>query len=79
MAVIKYFYRSKDENILRETKRIKAREKYEHNGFGKKVLEVNASTVTRWENNLRVPVIDQLYQIAVFFGVSSDYLIGLED
>ena len=44
-----------------------------------KALDVNASTVTRWENNLRVPVIDQLYKIAVFFGVSSDYLIGLED
>ena len=25
-----------------------------------KALDVNASTVTRWENNLRVPVIDQL-------------------
>ena len=44
-----------------------------------KALDVNASTITRWENNLRVPVIDQLYKIAVFFGVSSDYLIGLEN
>lgn len=43
------------------------------------VLGVGDSTISRWENGLRVPSIDHLYNIAIFFKVSSDYLIGLED
>ena len=42
-------------------------------------LGVGDSTISRWENGLRVPSIDHLYNIATFFKVSSDYLIGLED
>lgn len=44
-----------------------------------KELNVSDSTITRWENNLRVPSIDNLYNIAKFFDVSADYLIGLKD
>ena len=44
-----------------------------------KELNVSDSTITRWENNLRVPSIDNLYNIARFFKVTADYLIGLED
>ena len=44
-----------------------------------KCLDVKNSTITRWENGQRVPSIDHLYDIAKFFGVTSDYLIGLED
>lgn len=43
-----------------------------------KILGVGDSTISRWENGLRVPNIDNLYNIAIFFNVSSDYLIGLE-
>ena len=43
------------------------------------VLNVNRSTIVRWENGDIVPSIDHLYNIATFFGVSADYLIGLED
>ena len=42
-------------------------------------LGVSASTIDRWEKGLRVPIIDNLYNIALFFKVSSDYLIGLEN
>ena len=42
-------------------------------------LGVKNSTITRWENNLRIPNIESLYNIAVFFNVSADYLIGLEN
>ena len=42
-------------------------------------LGVGDSTISRWENGLRVPSIDHLYNIAIFFKVSSDYLIGLEN
>ncbi len=44
-----------------------------------KELKVSNSTITRWETNQRVPNIDNLYNIAVFFKVSSDYLLGLEN
>ena len=42
-------------------------------------LGVKGPTVSRWENNKMSPSIDQLYKIAVYFKVSTDYLIGLED
>lgn len=35
--------------------------------------------ISRWENELRIPNIENLYLIAKFFGVSADYLIGLEN
>ena len=44
-----------------------------------KALHVSDSTIIRWENGLRVPSIDNLYSIAKFFNVTSDYLIGLEN
>lgn len=44
-----------------------------------KELGVGDSSISRWEKGLRVPSIDNLYNIAVYFGVSADYLIGLED
>ncbi len=42
-------------------------------------LGVEHSTISRWENNIVTPSIDHLYNIAKFFNVTSDYLIGLED
>ena len=42
-------------------------------------LGVNDSTISRWENGVIVPSIEHLYNIAVFFKVSADYLLGLED
>lgn len=44
-----------------------------------KELNVSNSTITRWENGVIVPSIDHLYNIAKFFDVSADYLIGLTD
>lgn len=43
------------------------------------ILGVNNSTISRWENGIMLPNIAQLYNIAKFFEVSADYLIGLED
>lgn len=42
-----------------------------------KELGVSNSTITRWENGVIFPSIDHLYNIAKFFDVSADYLIGL--
>ena len=43
------------------------------------ILNVSNSTITRWENGNIIPSIEHLYHIAVFFDVSADYLLGLED
>ena len=44
-----------------------------------KVLNVTHPTISRWENGKITPTIDQLYNIALYFKVSADYLIGLEN
>lgn len=44
-----------------------------------KELGVSNSTITRWENGVIVPSIDNLFNIAKYFKVSADFLIGLED
>lgn len=43
------------------------------------LLNVSNSTITRWENGNIIPSIENLYNICKYFGVSADYLIGLED
>lgn len=43
-----------------------------------KILGVSHTTIIRWENGEILPSILHLYNIATYFGVSSDYLIGLE-
>lgn len=42
-------------------------------------LGVSQVTIARWETGNREPSIDMLIKIAKFFGVSIDYLAGLED
>ncbi len=44
-----------------------------------KHLQVSDIAISRWENGLRIPNIENLANIAIFFKVSTDYLIGLED
>lgn len=42
-------------------------------------LKVSQTAINRWENNLRIPNIEILRNIALVFNVTSDYLIGLEN
>ncbi len=42
-------------------------------------INVSDATISRWENNIMSPTIDELYKLANFFKVSADYLIGLEE
>ena len=42
-------------------------------------LNVRDSTIIRWENNKMEATITNLYNIAKYFNVTADYLIGLED
>ena len=41
-------------------------------------LRVSVQTVSRWENGVNAPDLSMLPQLAVYFGVTADYLLGLE-
>ena len=58
--------------LLREEKQLSAL------ALSKK-LNVSHSTLLRWESGEITPSIEHLYNIALYFGVSADYLIGLEE
>ena len=38
-----------------------------------------AKAIARWESNLQIPNINVAIAFAIFFGVTTDYLLGLED
>ncbi len=44
-----------------------------------KDLGVNKQTVIFWCDGVNIPKINYLYDLCVYFGISADYLIGLED
>ena len=44
-----------------------------------KELNTTDAAISNWENNINEPKITYLKSIAVYFGVSTDYLLGLED
>ncbi|AND84225.1 transcriptional regulator [Clostridium tyrobutyricum DIVETGP] len=44
-----------------------------------KVLNTTKSTLSRYENNLRTPNADFINQLAKYFNVSADYLLGNSD
>lgn len=42
-------------------------------------LGVSQVTIARWETGVREPSFDDLIKIAKYFGVTTDYILGLED
>ena len=44
-----------------------------------KEINVSDSAIIRWENAQRLPNIMALVALAKYFGVTLDYLVGLED
>lgn len=44
-----------------------------------RMLNVSKQTVSNWENDNIQPSIDMLLRLAGAFGVTTDYLLGLED
>lgn len=42
-------------------------------------LNVDFRTISNWENGVRKPDIDTLVEIANFFEVSTDYLLGIKE
>ena len=51
-------------------------------GYGQvelaKILGVSKGIISLWENGLREPSMNSLIQISKQFGVTIDYLVGLE-
>lgn len=43
-----------------------------------KRLELSKTTISGYENNIKTPSLDTLTKMAVFYGVSADYILGLE-
>lgn len=43
------------------------------------ILGVGDTTILRWESSRMLPTIDKLYEVCKYFGVTADYMIGLED
>ncbi len=44
-----------------------------------KKIEVSKGVISLWENGLREPGMFNLISLAKFFGVTIDFLVGLED
>ena len=44
-----------------------------------KTLNTADSEISNWGNNINKPKITYLKVIAIYFGVSTDYLLGLEN
>ena len=44
-----------------------------------KAINISAACINRWEKNLRTPNADSIIALAKFFGVTTDYLLGLKD
>ncbi len=44
-----------------------------------KAINTTDAAVSNWENGINEPKISYLKALALFFNVSSDFLLGLED
>lgn len=44
-----------------------------------KQLQMSSSVISRYESDERLPSFSGLIKIAIFFGVSTDYLLGIQE
>lgn len=65
-------------NFAERLKELRLDKKLSSDALGK-ALGISGSIILRWEKAERSATIDNLAKIAEFFGVSADYLLGLED
>ena len=40
---------------------------------------ISSTTIRKWENGKSIPQIKNIRKLAIYFGVTADYLLGLED
>lgn len=71
----------KEFNLQETAKRLRAlrlEKSIDQNTFAKEINVSNAS-VSYWENAKQIPSAEVIYKMAIFFGVSADYLLGIKD
>ena len=44
-----------------------------------KEIDVSNASISYWENAKQEPSAQAIYKLAQYFGVSADYILGLED
>ena len=44
-----------------------------------KALNCTQPAIVKWENNIQTPNVEVAVTVAKYFGVTTDYLLGLED
>lgn len=44
-----------------------------------KLLNINYTSIQRWESEMRIPNAEAIVLLAKYFNVSADYLLGLTD
>ncbi len=42
-------------------------------------IKVSHATISRWENGIMLPDIEDLYNICIYFNVTPNYLLGFEN
>ena len=71
----------KEFNLQETAKRIKflrVEKQLDQNAFAKEI-KVSHSSISYWENAKQIPSAEVIYKMAVYFGVSVDYILGLKD
>lgn len=42
-------------------------------------LEVSNASISYWETGKQLPSAEAIFKLSIFFNISSDYLLGIED
>lgn len=65
-------------NIGLKIKELRAEKKLTQNDLAN-VLNVTQDSISLWEKGKRIPDTQYIIMLAIYFDVSADYLLGLED
>ena len=66
-----------DEYILAERLRLLRMEKNIGQNALAKELDVSNASISYWENGKQQPSAEAIYKLALYFGVSADYILGI--
>ena len=68
-----------NENLLGERiKYLRLEKNIGQNTLAEEICVSNAS-ISYWETGKQIPSAEAVFKLAVYFGVSADYILGLED
>ena len=66
------------DKVADRLKEIRTELKLSQEKFGK-ILSVSQDTVSLWENGKSLPSVETVIELCKRYGVSADYVLGLED